>query len=51
MPPILARLDQQLGPGVTGLIGFLIFVVVVFSLSTPQFLTGANFDSIAFLMH
>lgn len=48
MPSLIRRLDQQLGAGVPGLIGFLAVVLVVFSLATPQFLTGANFSSIAF---
>jgi simple sugar transport system permease protein len=48
MIAILARIDKQLGSGVLGLIGFLAVVLVAFSLATPQFLTGANFDSIAF---
>lgn len=48
MPDFVTRLDRQLGSGVLGLIGFLFVVLVAFSLATPQFLTGANFKSIAF---
>ncbi len=48
MTSAYAKLDEQLGAGVLGLVGFLLLVVVVFSLASPQFLTGANFGSIAF---
>ncbi len=48
MSAILAKIDRHLGQGVTGLFGFLILVVIAFSLATPQFLTAANFGSIAF---
>lgn len=48
MAALYARLDKALGPGVIGLIGFLVLVIVAFSLATPQFLTSANFDSMAF---
>jgi simple sugar transport system permease protein len=36
------------GSGVLGLIGFLVLVVLAFGFASPQFLTSANFDSIAF---
>ncbi|MBA3912211.1 MAG: sugar ABC transporter permease [Rhodobacter sp.] len=36
------------GPEVPGLLGFLALVILVFSLTAPNFLTGANFGSIAF---
>lgn len=48
MTAALAKLDQQLGSGVLGLLGFLAIVLVAFSLASPQFMTTANFDSIAF---
>ncbi len=35
-------------PTVTGLLGFLALVIVFFSFASPQFLTVANLDSIAF---
>ena len=44
----IARLNRSLGSEVVGLFAFLIVVVVVFGLATPQFLTLANFGSIAF---
>lgn len=44
----IARLNRSLGSEVIGLFAFLIVVVVVFGLATPQFLTLANFGSIAF---
>lgn len=43
-----ARLDRALGPGVLGLVGFLVLVAIAFTFAAPQFLTRANFDSIAF---
>ncbi|MDP1732291.1 MAG: ABC transporter permease [Devosia sp.] len=48
MRALYARLDKELGTGVIGLVGFLLLVLVVFSLATPQFLTVANFGSMAF---
>lgn len=45
---LYARLSRQLGPEVPGLLGFLLLVVVVFGLTAPNFLTAANFGSIAF---
>jgi simple sugar transport system permease protein len=48
MSGILAEIDKRLGHGVAGLFGFLILVIAVFSVATPQFLTAANFGSIAF---
>jgi simple sugar transport system permease protein len=48
MPAIFTRIDGYLGNGVAGLFGFLILVIAVFSFATPQFLTAANFGSIAF---
>ena len=40
--------EGALGGGVAGLLSFLALVVVAFSLTTPQFLTLANLDSMAF---
>ncbi len=48
MLTLYTRLDEKLGTGVLGLVGFLAVVFVAFSLAVPQFLTGANFNSIAF---
>lgn len=45
---LYARLTRALGPEVPGLVGFLALVILVFGLSEPRFLTGANFGSIAF---
>jgi simple sugar transport system permease protein len=42
------RLSTAFGPEVPGLLGFLALVLVVFGLFAPNFLTGANFGSIAF---
>jgi simple sugar transport system permease protein len=44
----LSDLSKSLGTEIVGLLAFLVVVVVAFSLATPQFLTGANFGSIAF---
>lgn len=48
MTALYARLDKQLGAGNIGLISFLAVVLIVFSMASPQFLSAANFDSIAF---
>jgi simple sugar transport system permease protein len=48
MKALYAWLDTELGSGGIGLVGFLLLVVTVFSLATPQFLTVANFGSMAF---
>jgi simple sugar transport system permease protein len=42
------RLNRAFGPEVLGLLGLLALTVVAFGLASPQFLTAANFDSIAF---
>ncbi len=42
------RLRDAVGAEVLGLIGFLLVVVIAFSLATPRFLTSENFGSIAF---
>jgi simple sugar transport system permease protein len=44
----IARLSGSLGTEVIGLLSFLAVVIVAFGLATPQFLTAANFGSIAF---
>lgn len=44
----LSSLSKSLGPEIGGLLAFLVVIVFAFSLATPQFLTGANFGSIAF---
>lgn len=44
---LTARL-RGLGPEVPGLLGFLALVLVLFGLTAPNFLTAANFGSIAF---
>jgi simple sugar transport system permease protein len=48
MPSFTQRLEKQAGSGVLGLLGFLVLVLIAFSFAAPQFLTAANFDSIAF---
>jgi len=48
MKALYAWLDTELGSGGIGLVGFLLLVVIVFSFTTPQFLTAANFGSMAF---
>jgi predicted ABC-type sugar transport system permease subunit len=42
------RLARLFGREVPGLLGLLLVAVVGFGLTSPQFLTAANFDSIAF---
>jgi simple sugar transport system permease protein len=48
MSALYERLDKAFGSGVIGLIGFLGLVLLVFSITSPQFLTGANLGSMAF---
>ena len=48
MAALYARLKAAFGPEVPGLLGFLLLVVVVFGLTAPNFMTAANFGSIAF---
>ena len=48
MPSLYAKLDKAFGSGVLGLLGFLALVLVAFSLASPQFLSAANFNSMAF---
>ena len=48
MASLYQRLDKTFGTGVIGLLGFLGLVLIVFSLASPQFLTAANFGSMAF---
>ena len=42
------RFEAMFGRDVAGLLGFLALVLVVFAATTPQFLTVANFSSMAF---
>lgn len=44
------RIDVALGRETLPLVGFLVLVVVLFSLATPLFLTAANLGSMAFQM-
>lgn len=48
MNRIIARLSVSYGSDVMGLLGFLAIVLIGFSMATPQFLSLANFNSIAF---
>jgi len=48
MTGFYAHLQERLGRETVPLIGFLLLVVVGFALATPQFLTAANFSSMAF---
>lgn len=47
-PALAARLSRTLGAETLPLLGFLVLVVVVFSIASPRFLSAANFGSIAF---
>lgn len=48
MTELYRRISTAFGPEVPGLLGFLALVLVVFGIFAPNFLTGANFGSIAF---
>src|SRR3984957_6396470 len=48
MPILTERLGRVFGREVTGLLGLLALTVVVFGLTSPRFLSIANFDSIGF---
>lgn len=48
MAAFFANLRKSVGAEVLGLLGFLLAVIVFFALTAPQFLTKANFDSMAF---
>lgn len=48
MTALYRRAVAAFGPEVPGLLGFLLLVVVVFGLFAPNFLTLANFGSVAF---
>lgn len=48
MHAVIERLRHNFGPEVPSLVGFLIIVVVIFGLTAPNFLTMANFGSIAY---
>lgn len=45
---MIDRMKRAFGPEVPGLLGFLLLVVVIFGVTAPNFLTGANLGSIAF---
>lgn len=45
---MIDRLKASLGAEVPGLVGFLALVIVVFGITAPNFLTGANLGSIAY---
>ncbi|MBD1203535.1 MAG: ABC transporter permease [Rhodobacteraceae bacterium] len=45
---MIDRMKRAFGPEVPGLLGFLMLVVVIFGVTAPNFLTGANLGSIAF---
>lgn len=48
MTTLYTRLRDAVGTEVLGLLGFLAAVLLVFAATAPNFLTGANFGSIAF---
>ena len=48
MTAFLAKLEKTFGPGVPGLVAFLVLTLAAFSLAAPQFPTVANFGSMAF---
>ena len=48
MSVLSGRLGAMFGREVPGLLGLFALTVVAFGLASPQFLTAANFDSIAF---
>ena len=50
MAALYANLQRMVGTEVLGLLGFLLAVIVAFSLTAPQFQTAANFQSMAFQM-
>jgi simple sugar transport system permease protein len=48
MTTFTAKLSRKADPTVSGLLGFLALVIAAFSFASPQFLTAANLDSVAF---
>ena len=48
MSVVAERLGRVFGRDVSGLLGLLALLVIAFGLTTPQFLSAANFNSIAF---
>jgi simple sugar transport system permease protein len=48
MSILAERLGRMIGRDVAGLVGLLALTVIAFGLTSPRFLTAANFDSIAF---
>ncbi len=47
MGQVYSRLKTALGTEVLGLLGFLLAVILLFGLTAPNFLTYANFGSVA----
>ncbi len=43
-----SKVRSSVGGDVLGLLAFLALVIVIFSIASPQFLTAANFSSVAF---
>ncbi len=48
MQALTERMGRALGRDVPGLVGLFVVILVVFGLTTPHFLSAANFGSIAF---
>jgi simple sugar transport system permease protein len=48
MSRLSANIEKVMGSEVVGLVGFLLLVVVAFGIVSPQFLTSANVNSMAF---
>lgn len=48
MTALITRLNKTFGAEVVGLFAFLLAVVIVFGIASPQFLSAANFGSMAF---
>lgn len=48
MAALYANVRRVFGTEVLGLLGFLLVVVLAFSFTAPQFLSAANFNSMAF---
>lgn len=48
MPKLIERVNHTFGREVLGLLGLFALTLVAFGLASPQFLSAANFDSIAF---
>lgn len=48
MNVVIKRLNSSLGKETLPLVGFLLLLILAFSIASPRFLTGANLGSIAF---